>query len=64
MTAAAIELPRGVRINVVSPTVFEESMASYGPFFPGFIPVPVARAAQAYVKSIEGAQTGRVYRVE
>ena len=27
--AAAVELPRGLRINAVSPTVFEESMGSY-----------------------------------
>jgi len=61
--AAAIELPRGLRINAVSPTVFEESMDGYGPFFRGFDPVPVARAARAFSRSIEGRQTGQVYRV-
>jgi len=61
--AAAIELPRGLRINAVSPTVFEESMGSYGPFFRGFDPVPVARAARAFSRSIEGRQTGQVYKV-
>jgi NAD(P)-dependent dehydrogenase (short-subunit alcohol dehydrogenase family) len=61
--AAAIELPRGLRINAVSPTVFEESMQGYGPFFRGFDPVPVARAARAFSRSIEGRQTGQVYRV-
>jgi NAD(P)-dependent dehydrogenase (short-subunit alcohol dehydrogenase family) len=61
--AAAIELPRGLRINAVSPTVFEESMQDYGPFFRGFDPVPVARAARAFSRSIEGRQTGQVYRV-
>ncbi|MFL5812268.1 MAG: short chain dehydrogenase [Bdellovibrionia bacterium] len=61
--AAAIELPKGLRINVVSPTVLEESMKTYGPFFPGFIPVPGAKVAQAFLKSILGAQTGEVYRV-
>ena len=60
--AAAIEMPRGLRINVVSPTVFEESMADYAPFFPGFDPVPVARAARAFSRSIEGMQTGQTYR--
>jgi NAD(P)-dependent dehydrogenase (short-subunit alcohol dehydrogenase family) len=60
--AAAIELPRGLRINAVSPTVFEESMGSYGPFFRGFDPVPVARAARAFARSIEGRQTGQIYR--
>jgi NAD(P)-dependent dehydrogenase (short-subunit alcohol dehydrogenase family) len=61
--AAAIELPRGIRINVVSPTVFEESMADYGPFFRGFDPVPVARAARAFSRSVEGRQSGQVYKV-
>jgi NAD(P)-dependent dehydrogenase (short-subunit alcohol dehydrogenase family) len=61
--AAAIEMPRGIRINVVSPTVFEESMANYGPFFRGFDPVPVARAARAFSRSVEGLETGKTYRV-
>jgi NAD(P)-dependent dehydrogenase (short-subunit alcohol dehydrogenase family) len=61
--AAAIELPRGLRINIVSPTVLTESMADYGPFFRGFEPVPAARVALAYSRSIEGRQTGQIYRV-
>jgi NAD(P)-dependent dehydrogenase (short-subunit alcohol dehydrogenase family) len=61
--AAAIEMPRGIRINAVSPTVFAESMGAYGPFFRGFDPVPVARAARAFSRSVEGRQTGQVYRV-
>ena len=60
---AAIELPRGIRINVVSPTVVEESLKAYGPFFPGFEAAPAARVAKAYRRSVEGAQTGRVYKV-
>ena len=61
--AAAIELPRGLRINAVSATVFEEAWDAYGDFFPGYRPVPVALVADAFVKSIRGAQTGQVYRV-
>jgi NAD(P)-dependent dehydrogenase (short-subunit alcohol dehydrogenase family) len=61
--AAAIELPRGIRINSVSPNVFVESMHKYAPFFRGFKAAPVADAALAYSKSIEGAQTGRTYHV-
>ena len=62
--AAAIEMPQGQRINAVSPGVIEESMEAYGPFFRGFEAVPSGRAALAYAKSIEGAQTGQVYCVE
>jgi len=61
--AAAIELPRGQRINAVSPGVIAEAMEGYAPYFRGFKPVPAARAALAYAKSVEGAQTGQVYRV-
>lgn len=64
VAAAAIELPRGLRINAVSPTILAESVGVYGPFFPGFEPVPAARVALAYQRSVEGAQTGRVYRVQ
>lgn len=61
--AAAIELPRGLRINAVSPGVIEESMPELASFFSGFEPVPAARAALAYARSVEGAQTGRVYSI-
>lgn len=61
--AAAIELPRGMRINVVSPSVLVESLPTYGSFFLGFEPVPARRVAMAYEKSVEGLQTGQVYRV-
>lgn len=60
---AAIEMPRGIRINAVSPTVLAESMDIYADYFRGFEPVTAARAALAYSKSVEGLQTGKVYPV-
>jgi len=60
---AAIVLPRGLRINVVSPTVVEESLPAYGPYFRGTKAVPASEVALGYAKSVEGAQTGRVYRI-
>lgn len=62
--AAAIELPPGARINAVSPTVLQESMDTYGPYFRGSEGVPANRVALAFCKSVEGAQTGQVYFVE
>jgi NAD(P)-dependent dehydrogenase (short-subunit alcohol dehydrogenase family) len=47
--AAAVELPRGVRINCISPTVLTESVA-YHPYFPGFIPVDAWEVGQAYLR--------------
>jgi len=61
--AAAIEMPRGLRINAVSPGLITESAEALASYFRGFETVPAARAALAYSKSVEGAQTGRVYRV-
>ena len=61
--AAAIEMPRGIRINAVSPTIVEESMPNFGPFFRGHDPVPAARAARAFSRSIEGLETGKTYPV-
>ena len=61
--AAAIELPRGLRINIINPNVLQEAMQDYGPYFRGFNPVPASRVALAYSKSVEGAQTGQIYRV-
>jgi NAD(P)-dependent dehydrogenase (short-subunit alcohol dehydrogenase family) len=60
--AAATELP-GRRINAVSPTVLTESWDVFAGYFAGFESVPAARVALAYRRSVEGVQTGRVYRV-
>src|SRR5699024_3060712 len=61
--AAAIEMPREIRINCVSPNIIQESWDKLGDFFAGFTPVPADRVARAYVKSVEGAQTGQNYEV-
>ncbi len=61
--AAAIELPQGLRINAVSPGLLEESVGSFGPYFPGHELVPGRRVANAFVKSVEGHLTGQVFRV-
>ena len=63
MRASAIELPRGLRINVVSPGPVLESWDKVGPLLPGWEPVPADRVALAYVRSVEGGQTGQVLRV-
>ena len=61
--SAAIEMPKHLRINLVSPTVITESMPKYAPYFRGFESVSVAQVALAYSKSIEGKQTGKIYKV-
>ncbi|HZT20198.1 MAG TPA: short chain dehydrogenase [Dongiaceae bacterium] len=61
--AAAIELPRGLRINAVSPGLLDESAAALGDYFRGHETVPGKRVARAYVKSVEGRLTGQVFHV-
>ncbi|AXA94260.1 short chain dehydrogenase [Massilia sp. YMA4] len=63
VVGAAIELPRALRINLVDPTVLTESLPQYGEYFHGFEPADARRVALAYSRSVEGAQTGQVYRV-
>lgn len=60
---AAIEMPRGIRINAVSPGLLEESAVKYDGFFPGHEPVTSARVGLAYAKSVDGALTGQVISV-
>ena len=61
--AAAAELPRGLRINAVSPTVMEENVADHD-LLPGFSKVSSRDLGQAFVKSVEGIQTGRIYELD
>jgi NAD(P)-dependent dehydrogenase (short-subunit alcohol dehydrogenase family) len=58
--SAALEMPRGIRINVVSPALLQESVVRYDGFFPGHLPVGSARVGLAYVKSVEGALNGQI----
>jgi len=61
--AAAIDIPRGIRINTVSPNVLVEA-TSYHASFPGFHQVTAQSVADAYVKSILGKQTGQIYKLD
>ena len=58
--AAANELKKGVRLNVVSPGLVEDSIESLGAYFPGHIPVSMNRMVSGYVKSVEGNITGKI----
>ncbi|MGB4777824.1 short chain dehydrogenase [Microbacterium sp.] len=61
--AAARELPRGIRINVVSPSVLEDAPA-YHDAFPGFIPVTSRAVGAAFVRSVRGVETGVTFAVD
>ena len=61
--AAAQELKRGIRINVVCPTVVEDSAAAYGDWFAGFDPASMPRVVNGYKRSVEGLITGRIIKI-
>ncbi|MFT3987448.1 short chain dehydrogenase [Aestuariivirga sp.] len=60
---AALDMPRGIRINVVSPTLLEESAEKLRPMIPGHVPVSAHRVGLAYVKAVEGAVNGETILV-
>jgi len=56
--AAALELPRRLRVNVVSPPWVSETLRAMGR--DPSAGLPVADVAASYVESVEGNQTGQV----
>ncbi|GAB3447330.1 short chain dehydrogenase [Actinophytocola sediminis] len=60
--SAAIELPRGMRINVVSPTMIGDSVAAFGEHFPGMGSVPMDQLVEHYLRCVEGADSGEIIR--
>jgi NAD(P)-dependent dehydrogenase (short-subunit alcohol dehydrogenase family) len=60
----AHELPRGLRINVVNPTVLEEAWEVYGEMMPGFQPVPGTLVGKAFERAVDGFISGQVLFVD
>jgi len=60
----AFEMPRGIRVNSVNPTVLEEAWDVYGEMMPGFQPVPGALVGKAFERSVDGFITGQVLYVD
>ena len=54
--AAALDLPRGIRINTISPPFIQETARAMG--LPGGL--PAEENAKAYVALVEGNETGQV----
>lgn len=61
--AAALELQRGLRVNVVCPTLVEDSVEKYAGVFPGYDAASMERVVNGYVRSVESKITGRVIRI-
>ncbi|HBY84629.1 MAG TPA: short chain dehydrogenase [Colwellia sp.] len=60
--AVSVELPKSIRINVVSPSVVTESLDIYGDYFPGFNSISAKDVAKFYVRSVLGVETGQILK--
>ncbi len=58
MRAAKLELPRGIRINAVSPGWVRETLIALGMDPSGGIPAD--QVARAYVESVESRRNGEI----
>jgi NAD(P)-dependent dehydrogenase (short-subunit alcohol dehydrogenase family) len=56
--AAALETPRGIRVNVVTPPWVSETLEAMGQ--DASTGMPAAKVAAAYVESLESQRTGEV----
>jgi NAD(P)-dependent dehydrogenase (short-subunit alcohol dehydrogenase family) len=59
--AAAIETPRGLRVNAVSPGWVTETLEAMGADGAGG--TPAREVARAYVRAVKGTMRGRTIRV-
>ena len=64
VTGAAVDMPRGIRINAVSPEVLEACREAYDGFFPGHVHVSNEAVGLAFCKAVEGCLSGQVIIVE
>jgi NAD(P)-dependent dehydrogenase (short-subunit alcohol dehydrogenase family) len=60
--AAALELQGRFRVNVVSPTIVEDSADDFGHMFPDLSTISMSQLIEYYVDCIEGDETGRIVR--
>jgi len=61
---ASVDMPRGIRINAVSPEVLEASRVQYDGFFRGHVHVSDEAVGLAFSKAVEGCLSGQVFIVD
>ena len=60
--AVDLEIGNNIRVNAVSLGLVEASYDKYHDYFPGHNPIPMDKAVNAYIKSIEGKSRGQIIR--
>jgi NAD(P)-dependent dehydrogenase (short-subunit alcohol dehydrogenase family) len=61
--AVSLEIPCGIRVNVVSPGLVEDSYEKLKGYFPGYTPVPMDKVVKGYIRSVFGRDRGAVIRI-
>ncbi|MDH3322679.1 MAG: short chain dehydrogenase [Flavobacteriaceae bacterium] len=61
--AVVLEIENDIRVNVVSLGLVEDSYERYKDYFPGFNPIPMNKAVNAYVRSVQGKNNGEIIRM-
>ncbi|MEM8859012.1 MAG: short chain dehydrogenase [Chloroflexota bacterium] len=61
--AAALELMKKCRLNVVSCGLVEDSVYKYEDYFPGHNPIPMDKVINCYLKAILGHETGQIIQM-
>lgn len=60
--AVALEIENGIRVNAVSLGMVEDAYEKYKDYFPGHNPVPMTKVLNAYVRSVNGKDNGKIIR--
>lgn len=58
----AVNLEVDIRVNAVSLGLVEDAYEKYKDYFPGHNPIPMKKAVNAYVRSVEGHGRGEIIR--
>lgn len=61
--AAALEMSKEIRLNVVSSGMVMDAYEKYKSYFPGHPPIPMDRMLTGYARSVLGLGTGQVIRI-
>ncbi len=61
--AVSLEIENGIRVNVVSPGLVEDSYERLKDYFPGCNPIPMNKVVNGYVRSVQGKDKGTVIRI-
>jgi len=61
--AAALEMKKSIRVNVVSSGVVMDAYAKYEDYFPGHPPIPMDKMLLGYRRSVNGRVNGEIIRI-